>query len=73
MQRALLDNAELRAHVTTGDSLVLQDERGRLVPPESGAATVLDIHTGEVKLLVSVQVLTQIFFQIVFRFKTGGG
>ena len=47
-------NAELRAHVTTGDSLVLQDERGRLVPPESGAATVLDIHTGEVKLLVSV-------------------
>ena len=54
VQRALLNNAELRAHVTTGDSLVLQDERGRLVPPESGAATVLDIHTGEVKLLVSV-------------------
>ena len=54
VQKALLDNAELRAHVTTGDSLVLQDERGRLVPPESGAATVLDIHTGEVKLMVSV-------------------
>ena len=54
VQQALLDNAELRAHVTTGDSLVLRDEKGRLVPPESGAATVMDIHTGEVKLMVSV-------------------
>ena len=54
VQEALLDNAELRAHVTTGDGLVLRDEKGRLVPPESGAATVIDIHTGEVKLMVSV-------------------
>ena len=36
------------------DDLVLQDEKGRLVPPESGAATVMDIHTGEIKLMVSV-------------------
>ena len=28
VQRALLDNSELRAHVTTGDDLVLQDEKG---------------------------------------------
>ena len=54
VQQALLDNSELRAHVTTGDDLVLKDERGRLVPPESGAATVMDIHTGEIKLMVSV-------------------
>ena len=54
VQKALLDNAELRAHVTSGDSLVLKDEKGRLVPPESGAATVMDIHTGEIKLMVSV-------------------
>ena len=54
VQMALLDNSELRAHVTTGDDLVLQDEKGRLVPPESGAATVMDIHTGEIKLMVSV-------------------
>ena len=54
VQKALLDNSELRAHVTTGDDLVLQDEKGRLVPPESGAATVMDIHTGEIKLMVSV-------------------
>ena len=54
VQKALLDNAELRAHVTTGDSLVLKDEKGRLVPPESGAATVMDIHTGEIKLMISV-------------------
>ena len=25
-----------------------------VLPPESGAATVLDVHTGEVKLMVSV-------------------
>ena len=54
VQKALLDNAELRAHVTSGDSLVLKDEKGRLVPPESGAATVMNIHTGEIKLMVSV-------------------
>lgn len=32
VQQALLKNDELRAHVTTGDTLVLRDERGRLVP-----------------------------------------
>ena len=73
VQQALLDNAELRAHVTTGDTLVLRDEKGRLVPPESGAATVMDIHTGEVKVMVSVPGYDPNLFQIVFRFKTGGG
>ena len=50
---ALLKNDELRAHVTTGDTLVLRDERGRLVPPESGAVTVIDIQTGEINAMVS--------------------
>ena len=54
VQMALLQNDELRAHVTTGDTLILRDERGRLVPPESGAVTVIDIHTGEIKAMVSV-------------------
>ena len=54
VQRALLKNDELRAHVTTGDNLVLRDERGRLVPPESGAVTVMDIETGEIKAMISV-------------------
>lgn len=53
VQMALLKNDELRAHVTTGDTLVLRDERGRLVPPESGAVTVIDIQTGEIKAMVS--------------------
>ena len=42
------------------------------MPPESGAATVLDIHTGEVKLMVSVPGFDPNLFQIVFRFRTGG-
>lgn len=54
VQQALLKNDELRAHVTTGDNLVLRDERGRLVPPESGAVTVMDIETGEIKAMISV-------------------
>ena len=73
VQRALLNNAELRAHVTTGDSLVLQDEKGRLVPPESGAATVWIFILVRSSCWSPFQVMTQIFFQIVFRFKTGGG
>ena len=53
VQKALLNDAELRAHVTTGDTLVLRDEKGRLIPPESGAVTVMDVETGEIKAMVS--------------------
>ena len=53
VQEALMQDAELRAHVTMGDDLVLKDEKGRLVPPESGAVVVMDIQTGEVKVMVS--------------------
>ena len=53
VQEALMTNEELRAHVSMGDDLVLKDEKGRLVPPESGACVVMDIQTGEVKVMVS--------------------
>ena len=53
VQEALMVNEELRAHVSMGDDLVLKDEKGRLVPPESGACVVMDIQTGEVKVMVS--------------------
>ena len=53
VQEALMQDAELRAHVAMGDDLVLKDEKGRLVPPESGAVVVMDIQTGEVKVMVS--------------------
>ncbi len=53
VQEALLENEELRAHVSMGDDLVLKDEKGRLVPPESGAVVVMDIYTGELKVMVS--------------------
>jgi len=52
-QEALASNEELRAHVAMGDDLVLKDAKGRLVPPESGSVVVMDIHTGEVKVMVS--------------------
>ena len=53
VQAALMMNNELRAHISTGDNLVLKDGNGRLVPPESGAVVVMDIHTGDVRVMVS--------------------
>lgn len=53
VQVAFSQNAELRAHISLGDDLVLKDEKGRLGPPESGSVIVMDIHSGEVKVLVS--------------------
>ncbi len=53
VQAALMNNKELRAHVTTGDNLVLKDANDRLVPPESGAVVAIDIHTGAVRVMVS--------------------
>ena len=53
-QHALSQDADLQAHIALGDDLVLQDSRDRLVPPESGAAVVMDIQTGEIISLVSL-------------------
>ena len=53
VQAGLASNPELVAHITSGDDLILRDSKGRLTPPESGAAIVMDIHTGNVVSLVS--------------------
>ncbi len=54
VQHALSKDADLQAHIALGDDLILQDSKDRLVPPESGAAVVMDIHTGEIISLVSL-------------------
>lgn len=52
-QRAIASNEEIRQHIATGDDLVLRDAKGSLTPAESGAAVVMDIHSGEVVSMVS--------------------
>ena len=47
VQRALSKNIELQAHIALGDDLVLRDAKDRLVPPESGAVVLMDIHSGD--------------------------
>ena len=54
VQRALSADADLQAHIAFGDDLILRDAKGRLVPPESGAAVVMDINSGEIISLVSL-------------------
>ena len=53
IQTALTKNAEIRSHFAAGDDLVLQDEKQRFVPGESGAAIVMDITNGDVVAMVS--------------------
>ena len=53
VQSALADDKELQAHIAVGDNVILRDGNDRLVPPESGAAVVMDINTGEIVSLVS--------------------
>ncbi len=53
VQAELAENAEIQAHLAVGDDMVLRDGKGRLVPAESGAAVVMDIHTGEIISLIS--------------------
>ena len=51
VQKALAESSELRAHLAVGDDLILRDKKNRLVPPESGAAVVMDIKSGVVSLV----------------------
>ncbi|MEK9745791.1 MAG: penicillin-binding protein 2 [Candidatus Puniceispirillum sp.] len=53
VQKAIAENAELRAHIAVGDEMILRDEKKRLVPPDSGAAVVIDVETGGIVSLVS--------------------
>ncbi len=54
VQRALSADTDLQAHIALGDDLILRDSKDRLVPPESGAAIIMDIHSGEIISLVSL-------------------
>jgi penicillin-binding protein 2 len=54
VQHALSEDPDLQAHIALGDDLILKDSKDRLVPPESGAAVIMDIHTGEIISLVSL-------------------
>ncbi|MDC1382645.1 penicillin-binding protein 2 [Candidatus Puniceispirillum sp.] len=54
VQSALSKDDDLKAHIALGDDLILRDAKDRLVPPESGAAVVMDIQTGEIISLVSL-------------------
>ena len=53
VQSVLSKDADLKAHLAIGDDLILRDSKNRLVPPESGAAVVMDILSGEIISLVS--------------------
>ena len=53
IQQALTKNQELRAHFAAGDDLVLRDEKDRFIPPESGAAIVMDVRNGDMVAMVS--------------------
>jgi len=53
VQAALATDPELQAHLAVGDNMILRDGNDRLVPAESGAVVVMDIHSGEIVSLVS--------------------
>ena len=53
VKRSLESDDELAKILADGQSTAFEDEKGRVVPPETGSVVVLDIKTGEVKTLVS--------------------
>lgn len=53
VQRALMQDKSLLSHLDNGDNLILKDENGKLTPPESGAAILMDIRTGDIRAMVS--------------------
>ena len=53
VQRTISRDRDLARHLASGENLLLRDERGRITPPQSGAAVVMDVNTGEVVAMVS--------------------
>ena len=53
VQRALMRDKSLLAHLDNGDNLILKDENGNLTPPESGAAILMDVRNGDIRAMVS--------------------
>lgn len=53
VQSSISENDDLAKILADGHSTAFEDEKGRVVPPETGSVVVLDIKTGAVKTLVS--------------------
>ena len=53
VQRAIAGNSDLKLHLASGENMLLRDGVGKITPPESGAAIVMDVHSGEILAMVS--------------------
>ena len=53
VQRAIAADGDLKLHLASGENMLLRDSTGSITPPESGAAIVMDIHSGELLAMVS--------------------
>ena len=53
VRNAIEADPVLSSIVEPDEGLVLEDIKGRVVPPETGSVVVIDIQTGELKCLVS--------------------
>ena len=53
VQRALMRDKDLLAHLDNGENLILKDGNGSFTPPESGAAILMDVRTGDIRAMVS--------------------
>ena len=53
VRQAIENDPVLASIVEPDETLVLEDGKGRVVPPETGSVVVMDIKTGQLKCLVS--------------------
>ena len=53
VQRAIAGDSDLKLHLASGENMLLRDSVGNITPPESGAAIVIDVHSGEILAMVS--------------------
>ena len=53
VQRAIAADSDLKLHLASGENMLLRDSVGKITAPESGAAIVMDVHSGEILAMVS--------------------
>ena len=53
MQEALVQSGVPKRYLENDDGTVFLDKDGNIVPSESGAAIVMDVHTGEILAIAS--------------------
>ena len=53
VQRAIATDNDLKLHLASGENMLLRDSVGKITAPESGAAIVMDVHSGEILAMVS--------------------